>query len=629
MIKYKPGWTGFDYMVQIKGSVFPHAARVAIPCGLLSALLKWLEQKGVFRDIGGLEAIHSTGAFSGFTFLVGFLIVFRTSQAYARFWSAVFDTHQMCAQWFDAASSAIAFSRNSTASCEALTSFEHTMIRLFSMLTASALQDLCDDDVVRFEGFETLDPAGIDRYSIITLDDSQCKVELVYQWIVQLLTDSCQSGVICVAPPIATRAFQQLADGMVRFHDAMKIAWIPFPFPYAQATVALLLMHWLVTPVVMVAWTSSPMTAGVFTFMPVFTLWGMNCIATEIEGPFSGQANDIDLVELQKRMNTHLLLLLDPHTTVTPTLSSSRDPADARAMSNYLVSERGKVHTMALEAKGAERWMSSIAGRPEEKATQPQSSNSPQRRQSWDFVHVDGKEKQAVIASGGDAEVVAPNISFGDKHNTRRLSLAELKANEGQEGAEHQGLNIRGFLQKRHAGPAESGGALKAQGILPDGEPSSPGFNVPFPHSPRQKDVEFQSTDDRTLTSIAVFSDDHDYAESSNRSDESPNFLREERSGSAPSDRRERQNYVQRAEFTHGRAAVPSLGSAASQGNAVAPLTHNDSSERAANRVAASQGQRGWDVYDDAIVDYQDHSSPVCPHTNPDRDGRQSGAALS
>ena len=40
------------------------------------------------------------------------MIVFRTSQAYSRFWSALGDTHQMMAAWMEAASSLLAFSRS-------------------------------------------------------------------------------------------------------------------------------------------------------------------------------------------------------------------------------------------------------------------------------------------------------------------------------------------------------------------------------------------------------------------------------------------------------------------------------------------------------------------------------------
>lgn len=375
-------------MIQLQGSVFPHAFRVSVPCGLLSAFLKYMDQRGEFSSFGGMQVISSTGAFSGFTFLVGFLIVFRTSQAYARFWSAVFDTHQMCAQWFDAASSTVAFCRPSRTNSNEVTAFLHTLIRLFSMLTAVALQDLSDDDSVRFLGYESLDPGGLDRQTIATLHESGCRVELVYQWIIQLIVDNIATGVVAVPPPIATRAFQQLASGMVSFHDAMKVAWIPFPFPYAQTTVALLLIHWIVTPVIMVAWTSSPPIAAIFSAIPVFTLWSMNSIATEIEQPFSGQANDIDPSELQARMNTRLLMLLDPSTVAVPSISHTRN--DPETLLKKLLSERATVHELALEIRGASAFLNL-------KSKSQGGDSAPQSSKSWGFMtvsHLDKRDSQ-------------------------------------------------------------------------------------------------------------------------------------------------------------------------------------------------------------------------------------------
>ena len=34
--------------------------------------------------------------------------------------------------------------------------------------------------------------------------------------------------------PILTRAYSELASGMVKFHDCLKIARIAVPFPYSQ-----------------------------------------------------------------------------------------------------------------------------------------------------------------------------------------------------------------------------------------------------------------------------------------------------------------------------------------------------------------------------------------------------------
>ena len=37
-----------------------------------------------------------------------------------------------------------------------------------------------------------------------------------------------------MTPPILTRTYQTLGWGMLAFNRAMKIAMVPFPFPFAQ-----------------------------------------------------------------------------------------------------------------------------------------------------------------------------------------------------------------------------------------------------------------------------------------------------------------------------------------------------------------------------------------------------------
>jgi len=83
-----------------------------------------------------------------------------------------------------------------------------------------------------------------------------------------------------------SRSFQEIANGMVAFHEAVKISSIPFPFPYAQTCDLLLMIHWLMMPIVMAQWTAQPVWAFVFAFVQVLILWALNFIATEMENPF-------------------------------------------------------------------------------------------------------------------------------------------------------------------------------------------------------------------------------------------------------------------------------------------------------------------------------------------------------
>merc|ERR1719183_2367923 len=108
MIEYQTGGFQFDFVFRSHGSVFPRASMVSIPAGLVSVGLKILQH---FEVIEGQELIKNSAAYSGFSFVIGFLLVFRTSQAYSRFWDGATALHQMRSKWCDAVSSLLAFSR--------------------------------------------------------------------------------------------------------------------------------------------------------------------------------------------------------------------------------------------------------------------------------------------------------------------------------------------------------------------------------------------------------------------------------------------------------------------------------------------------------------------------------------
>jgi len=332
MITYNRGGILFFLKVfQLKGSVFPVAFCIALPCAAATAVLRLSIERGWVSVLGegtAKSVLKDNACWSGFVFLVGFLIVFRTSQAYARFWDGCTSTHQMRAEWFDACSALIAFCKHAKASNQAVAEFQHTLVRLFSMLHAVALAEIEDsssDEITEVMAFkyELVDAGGIDADSLKAVKESDARVELVYQWIQQLIVENIKTGVLHIPAPILSRAFQEIANGMVAFHEAIKISTIPFPFPYAQTCEALLLIHWAVTPIVLAQWVSTPWWGALFSFIQVFIYWSLNSIAVEIENPFGMDANDIDAGTMQEELNRHLLLLLEPQTLRTPRLTAA------------------------------------------------------------------------------------------------------------------------------------------------------------------------------------------------------------------------------------------------------------------------------------------------------------------
>jgi len=327
MIKYRNAPFHVRHLFQCTGSTFPFALAVAIPCTVTAIMLKWVQRHINTPWAQGLllQVIDNNAAYTSFTFLCGFLIVFRTSQAYGRFWEGCTSIKSMEAEWLSGCSAAVSFCRLSTAEEVLILRFQHQLIRLMSMLHAAALAQLEgteEGELPRAFMLELIDARGIDKESLETLRNEECKVELIIQWLQALMVDNIKNGVLNIPPPILSRVFHNLSNGLHHFYDAYKIADTPYPFPYMQVTEVLLILHWLVTPIVIAMWTKYIFWSGAFCFLTTFILWALNTIATQLENPFGTDSNDFDAQELQHGMNMRLLLFLRPSTNRLPMLSS-------------------------------------------------------------------------------------------------------------------------------------------------------------------------------------------------------------------------------------------------------------------------------------------------------------------
>jgi len=328
MITYDSGGKYFLLNVfKVHGSVFPKAMVVSLPCALLTACLEWASRNlEAFKHLKNTEEIMTNSqAWAGFSFLVGFLVVFRTSQAYSRFWEGLTAMHMMRSRWLDAASATLAFCKYSEANVDRITIFESLLIRLYSMLHSAALADIedCGDGMspqTKAFTMELIDPSAVDAESLRTVRDSDMKVELIFQWLQQLIVENIKTGVLSIPPPILTRTFGEMATGLVYFNEALKISTVPFPFPYAQTCDCMLILQFFLVPIIFMQWVTSPFWAASLTFIQVFPLWALNLIAVELENPFGSDPNDADCPQMQKEFNKCMRMLVASKTTRTPHL---------------------------------------------------------------------------------------------------------------------------------------------------------------------------------------------------------------------------------------------------------------------------------------------------------------------
>mmetsp|Transcript_40096 Transcript_40096/g.93112 ORF Transcript_40096/g.93112 Transcript_40096/m.93112 type:complete len:451 (+) Transcript_40096:73-1425(+) len=327
MIDYQEDWV-VRLLCKWDCKVTTRALVYAVPAAILAVLLCFGEQE--FTEVvkaSGLPEITDSSTtkknqtFLALTFVLTLMIDFRTVQAFERFWEGTSLLHQMRGEWFDSISCLVTWTMGAVEKKpEKVCEFRHTIVRLMSVCHGSALEEIGDSE------YKVVDWSGVDHETQDYLES--CKdlrfnrVETVLHIIYTLITKAQDDGVLCIPPPIMTRVYQTLSRGYVSLLNAKKITATRFPFPYAQLISSLLMLHVVCLPGIIAMLFRNPIWSGVFTFVPVFGLFSLNFVASELENPFGRDDNHLPLYRFQKEMNSSLLMLLHGLADHVPTLSA-------------------------------------------------------------------------------------------------------------------------------------------------------------------------------------------------------------------------------------------------------------------------------------------------------------------
>lgn len=141
----------------------------------------------------------------------------------------------------------------------------------------------------------------------------------------QLIIERRRNGGLNIDPPIMTRVYQVLSEGMQGFSQCRKISETPFPFPWAQLVAVCLLVYALTLPFVISAYVSAPLLAVVLDMISVVTYYVLNEVARDLEDPFLYDPNDLPLANYQFHFNERLIAIHGTRKPITP--------ADAKALS--------------------------------------------------------------------------------------------------------------------------------------------------------------------------------------------------------------------------------------------------------------------------------------------------------
>lgn len=322
--------------------------RVALVMGLTATIctvglklldVHWFQGQAIISF-----TIHAT-LYTSLTGMLSLIIVFRTSQVYVRFWEGAGSAHQLMGDLFVGTSNLVAYTRVSQCGDEEIGVFVQTLIRLVSLLSSVMLAELegrNPDETRLAESFELIDINGLERTKLIHLKRSLDRPEIVFQWVKGLIVDNIKSGVLSIPPPILTRVFQELDHGMSLFHDALKLANVPFPYPYVITIDLFLCLHTVLTPAFLLALTT-PIPACIYVFVLVFVLWSMHLIASELENPYEGGANDLNMKEMQFTLNRRLLEICNRDSQDPPALRSTFAEALQRAYRPWARNDKDSV----------------------------------------------------------------------------------------------------------------------------------------------------------------------------------------------------------------------------------------------------------------------------------------------
>mmetsp|Transcript_18611 Transcript_18611/g.53322 ORF Transcript_18611/g.53322 Transcript_18611/m.53322 type:complete len:585 (+) Transcript_18611:138-1892(+) len=326
MIRYQVGYWGIGFLFQLAGSVFPKACAWAIPCTCMAVGLFAIKEETGYQDEESTAGTLLSVA-NAFITILGFMLVFRSNQAWTRYWEGADLVLQARGSWMSAASSLIAFCNRDDERFEEVRKFQNHLVRLMSLLFATALETLSDEE------FDTLDLDGLDPDVLERRTAStEVNIELLIYWIQRTVVLASDSAIINIAPPILSRVFNELADGVVKISSSRKIRMLQFPFHYAQMLGAMLLVYSICVPAASAYLMRSWYGAASATFINVFTLWCLNYLAQEIEQPFGKEINDLPLEFFSKGMNNLQLMLLREGAMSPPQF----DPSAALALRQTL-----------------------------------------------------------------------------------------------------------------------------------------------------------------------------------------------------------------------------------------------------------------------------------------------------
>jgi len=284
-----------------------------------------------------LNLITDGSVYGAFSLVLSFTLVFRCQQGYQRYTDAAKAMHTMSSEWIDACGSLLSFIQVSKKPHSDKQQFEGVLVRLFCLMHAVAMEELCN----KGENFKLLDIEAFVSEDLSILQDilhnqteaqrRKLQIQYIFAWIKLMIIQGMDSGLLSVPPPILTRVYQEIGAGMAEFHEAQLISMWPFPFPYAQLSLFLSVLHLFLTPLIMASYSTDIWSSALLTYVSIVCVMSLNIIGVELENPFGEDKNDLPAVETHEEFRSSILALTNPdlwHVPRTKALMESKSLKD-------------------------------------------------------------------------------------------------------------------------------------------------------------------------------------------------------------------------------------------------------------------------------------------------------------
>eukprot|EP00971_Amphidinium_carterae_P329899 6462673-Amphidinium_carterae.1 len=241
----------------------------------------------------------------------------------------------MMGNWYDGVSALVAFCGYSKEPHEKIMEFQQVLARLLSLINAVILCELAGEELgPEALQYNLLDAAGLDKHTLREIARAECRPELIFQQIQTLIVSNMSNGVLSVPPPILTRAFQQMGNAMLNYHDATKLRSVPFPAPYIAVAHLLALVHIILTPIIAINWTYTTAQAAFISFVEIFIVCALLTLAYGLDNPFDPTQSGLDLESVHTALNQRLQALLADGPVRQPPKLSKKVAAELKGECN-------------------------------------------------------------------------------------------------------------------------------------------------------------------------------------------------------------------------------------------------------------------------------------------------------